>query len=150
MRKRQRVQEMVSAGGVVYRDTDGGPEVVICGRNYPAIWALPKGTPESGESHEETAVREVVEETGLKVNAEERIGAIDYRFVRAWDGVRCLKTVHFYLMTCVGGDTTSHDHEFDVVKWVPVQEALETLTYDDEVGIVQKGISLVPKHHRAP
>ena len=150
MRKRQRVQEMVSAGGVVYRDVNGGPEVVVCGRKYPAIWALPKGTPESGETHQETAVREVTEETGLKVNAEGRIGAIDYWFVRAWDGVRCHKTVHFYLMSSVGGDTSAHDHEFDMVKWVPIREALETLTYDDEVGIVQKGISLVEKHHRAP
>ena len=83
MRKRQRVQEMVSAGGVVYRDPGPGPEVVICGRNYPALWSLPKGTPEPGESHAETAVREVIEETGLQVQIERRIGAIDYWFVRA-------------------------------------------------------------------
>ena len=145
MRKRQRVQEMVSAGGVVYRDLGRGPEVVICGRNYPAIWGLPKGTPEPGESHEETALREVNEETGLQVKTDSRIGAIDYWFVRARDGVRCHKTVHFFLMTSVGGDTSFHDYEFDVVKWVPIQEAVDTLTHQDEVGIVQKGIPLVPK-----
>ena len=147
MRRRQRVQEMVSAGGVVYRDLGGGPEVAICGRNYPATWGLPKGTPEPGESHEETAVREVNEETGLQVKIESRIGAIDYWFVRARDGVRCHKTVHFYLMTPIGGDTSFHDREFDVVKWVPIQEALGALTHEDEVGIVQKGISLVPEDH---
>ena len=48
-------------------------------------------------------------------------------------------------MTSDGGDTSFHDDEFDVVKWVPIQESLDTLTYDDEVGIVQKGIPLVPK-----
>ena len=145
MRKRQRVQEMVSAGGVVYRDLGRGPEGGICGLNYPAVWGLPKGTPEPGESHEETAVREVNEETGLQVKSESLIGAIDYWFVRARDGVRCHKTVHFYLMTSVGGDTSFHDYEFDVVKWVPIQEAVDTLTHQDEVGIVQKGIPLVPK-----
>ena len=150
MSRRQLVQEMVSAGGVVYRDTNDGLEVVICGRNYPAIWALPKGTPEPGESSQETAVREVAEETGLQVKTEARIGDIDYWFVRAWDGVRCHKTVRFYLMTSVGGDTSCHDQEFDVVKWVPIQEAFEKLTHDDEVGIAQKGVSLVKRNHQAP
>jgi 8-oxo-dGTP pyrophosphatase MutT (NUDIX family) len=145
MKRRQRVEELVSAGGVVYRDLGGGTEVVICGRKYPALWGLPKGTPESGESHEETAVREVNEETGLQVRIECRIGAIDYWFVRARDGVRCHKMVHFYLMTSHGGDTSLHDHEFDMVKWVPIQESLDTLTYQDEVRIVQKGIPLVPE-----
>ena len=150
MRRRQRVQQMVSAGGVVYRNSGDRTEVAICGRNYPEIWGLPKGTPEPGESHEETALREVNEETGLQVKIEGRIDAIDYWFVRAQDGVRCHKTVHFYLMTSNGGNTSFHDHEFDVVKWVPLKEALDTLTYEDEVSIVQKGISLVPKDHGAP
>ena len=48
-------------------------------------------------------------------------------------------------MTSDGGDTSFHDHEFVVVKWVPIPESLDALTYEDEVGIVQKGISLVPK-----
>lgn len=143
MRRKQRVQKLESSGGVVYRIRDGVFEIALCGRNYPAIWGLPKGTPESNETQQETALREVREETGLEVEEQVFIDTIEYWFVRAQDGVRCHKMVHFYLMTTVGGDMSLHDHEFDVVKWFPIDEALESLTYENEVKIVQKGISLV-------
>ncbi len=143
MAQRQRVQQMVSAGGVVYRKGENGVEVIICGRTSPPTWGLPKGTPEAGESREETAVREVNEETGLDVVNDEFIDAIDYWFVRSQDGARCHKTVYFYLMSPTGGDISHHDDEFDVVRWMPVEEALDTLTYDNEVRVVQKGLALV-------
>ena len=148
MKRRQRVHELVSAGGVVHRVKDGNTEIAICGRNYPPLWALPKGTPDPGETQQETALREVREETGLEVDAEEFIDSIGYTFVRAFDGVRCVKTVHFYLMAPTGGDISLHDHEFDTVRWAPVDEALNILTYDNEVNIVQKGISMVPQERR--
>ena len=137
---------MVSAGGVVYRTGDNGVEVIICGRTSPPIWGLPKGTPEAGESREQTALREVNEETGLDVVNDEFIDAIDYWFVRSQDGARCHKTVYFYLMSPTGGDVSRHDREFDVVRWIPVEEALDTLTYPDEVRIVQKGVALVAQN----
>ena len=143
MRKRLTV-ELMSAGGLVYR-TNGncGVEVVICGREYPAVWGLPKGTPDPGETEEQTALREVREETGLKVVSERYIDSIRYWFVRASDGARCHKTVHYYLMRPVGGDLSQHDHEFDFVVWTSLEEASRTLTYENEVEIVQKGASMV-------
>jgi 8-oxo-dGTP pyrophosphatase MutT (NUDIX family) len=143
MRRKRREQELVSAGGVVYRVRDGQIEIALCGRNYPPLWGLPKGTPEPDETQVETALREVQEETGLDVEEQEFIDTIEYWFVRAQDGVRCHKMVHFYLMTAVGGDVSLHDHEFDVAQWTPLDEALKSLTYENEVIIVQKGISLV-------
>ena len=148
MRRKRRVQELESSGGLVYRIRDGVFDVALCGRNYPPIWGLPKGTPEPGETQLETALREVQEETGLEVEEQEFIDSIEYWFVRAQDGVRCHKMVHFYLMTAVGGDMSLHDHEFDVVKWSPIDEALKSLTYENEVNIVQKGISLVKTNSR--
>jgi len=124
-------------------------QVVICGRNSPRIWQLPKGTPEAGESIEETALREAEEETGLRLEVHESIDSIDYWFVSSIDGVRCHKTVHFYLMSATGGDINMHDHEFDTVRWVPVEDALKTLSYDNEVRIVQKGAALVSRQARA-
>src|SRR5215213_8188612 len=53
----------VSAGGVAFRRTPQGVEVVLVGRLEPERWVLPKGTPTRGESMEQTAVREVSEET---------------------------------------------------------------------------------------
>ena len=149
MRKRQTF-ELMSAGGVVYRtDTTGRVEVVICGRTYPEIWGLPKGTPDVGETEEQTALREVREETGLEVVTESYIDSIDFWFVRAVDGARCHKMVHFYLMRPVGGDVSRHDHEFDFVRWAQTDDACESLTYDNEVDIVQKGVSMVEQGVRA-
>ncbi len=143
MRKRQTV-ELMSAGGLVYRtDGESGIEVVICGREYPAVRGLPKGTPDPGEAKEQTALREVREETGLDVLIEGYIDSIRYWFVRASDGARCHKVVHYYLMRPVGGDLSRHDHEFDFVEWASSTEACRTLTYENEVEIVQKGASMV-------
>ena len=142
MRQRRPVEYLVSAGGVVHRAGESSGEVVLCGRSQPPIWSLPKGTPELGETRVQTAIREVVEETGLKVKIECFIDSIEYWFVRPTDGVRCHKSVLFYLMSATGGDTSRHDHEFDDVRWFPVPEALMTLTYGDETKVVKKGLSM--------
>jgi 8-oxo-dGTP pyrophosphatase MutT (NUDIX family) len=128
----------VSAGGVVYRrSAEAGPvEVALVGRLRPKRWALPKGTPEVGETLEGTAVREVGEETGLLVRIEQPLDQIQYWFV--WGGVRHFKTVHFYLMEMVGGDTANHDGEYDVVEWFPIAEALRRLSYPNEARVVDK------------
>jgi len=128
----------VSAGGVVYRrSAAAGPiEVALVGRLRPKRWALPKGTPEVGETLEGTAVREVGEETGLLVRIEQPLDQIQYWFV--WGGVRHFKTVHFYLMEMVGGDTANHDGEYDVVEWFPIGEALRRLSYPNEARVVDK------------
>ena len=139
------MENLVSAGGVVHRGGIDGVEVVICGRSSPQIWQLPKGTPDAGETIEETALREAEEETGLRLEIDEFIDSIDYWFVRSTDGVRCHKTVHFYLMSAIGGDVNQHDREFDTVQWLPAGDALETLSYDNEVRIVQKGAALVSR-----
>ena len=134
----------MSAGGVVLRAGENRGEVVLCGRSQPPIWSLPKGMPELGETRVQTAIREVSEETGLKVKIECFIDSIEYWFVRPTDGVRCRKSVLFYLMSATGGDTSRHDHEFDDVRWFPVPEALRTLTYGNEAKIVEKGLSMAP------
>ena len=136
-------ENLVSAGGVVYRSAQNGTEFVVCGRNNPRLWALPKGTPNPGETTEQTALREVREETGLEVSLERPLQSITYWFIRAADGVRCHKTVHFYLMSPVGGAVDQHYPEFDEVRWVPAQEALRLLTHPNEVKVVEQALELV-------
>ena len=143
MRKKLEL-DLVSAGGVVYRFGEGGGlEVAVCGRAYPEIWALPKGTPDGDESELQTALRETREETGLEVAEEGYVGSVKYAFVRARDGARIRKTVHFYLMRPVGGDLSMHDHEFDFARWMSVEDACRNLTHGSEVEIVQKSVSMV-------
>jgi 8-oxo-dGTP pyrophosphatase MutT (NUDIX family) len=149
MRREGGVKNLVSAGGVVYRISGGEPEVALCGLISPPLLALPKGTPDDGESREQTALREVREETGLEVEIEHFIDTIDYWFVGSSDGVRCHKTVFYYLMSPTGGDVSLHDHEFDEVTWLPATQAFEAMTYKDEVEVVRKGLSMVQETPRA-
>lgn len=130
------VERAVSAGGVVVREGTAGPEVVICGRDSDGVWGLPKGTPAEGESLEKAALREVSEETGLKVEIVKKVGVVEYWFAR--NGVRYHKWVHHYLMRATGGSTADHDFEYDRVEWFPIEEAIETLTFDNDKGIVQQ------------
>ncbi len=136
-----RTARATSAGGVVYRSDHGGTEVVLAHRRSPSVWALPKGTPADDETLEETATRETREETGLDVEVVARIEAIHYFFVRG--SVRFRKTVHFFLMRAVGGDTQRHDHEFDEVRWVPLGEAISLLTYPTERSVVERAAEMI-------
>lgn len=122
------------------RDITTGFEVVLCYRQSENLWALPKGTPEEGESKEETARREVMEESGLEVISGPSVGETRYSFAR--DGFIYEKVVYFYLMSAVGGDTGLHDEEFDLVEWVPVEQAMEQLTFKNESRILEKALSM--------
>lgn len=144
-RSDSRTETTVSAGGVVYRRGDDAIEVVICGRISDGVWGLPKGTPEDGESLEETAVREVSEETGLKVQIGEKVGVVEYWFART--GVRYHKWVHHYLFQATGGDTDSHDLEYDRVEWRPIENALKTLTFKNESDMLEKAREMIDTAH---
>ena len=163
-RSKRRVESLVSAGGVVYRQSDGRIEAVLCGRVLPGAsgrgprgvekgntgsegerirWSLAKGTPDAGETMEETALREVREETGLEVEMDSPLGAIEYWFVGREPDVRYHKTVHFYLMVPIGGGIELHDPEFDVVRWFSSDEALQTLAYANEVEVLGRALKLI-------
>jgi ADP-ribose pyrophosphatase YjhB (NUDIX family) len=126
----------VSAGGVVFRQVDGRDEVALVGRSAQGTWGLPKGTPAEGESMEQTALREVAEETGLEARMVELIGTIQYYFVAR--STRFHKAVHFFLMEAVGGDVGRHDHEYDLVEWFSLDDALARLSYPNEAEMVRR------------
>ena len=140
---KRKVERLVSAGGVVYRVDGDKIEAVLCGRRDPPRWSLPKGTPDKGESLEETALREVREETGLEVAIEAPIGNINYWFVSPNDRTHCNKTVHFYLMAHKGGCTELHDPEFDEVHWFSSEEALKSITYVNEARVLEKALTMI-------
>lgn len=152
--ERYRTIRAYSAGGVVFRLVPIPPtgesglcgwqaeeqpegslvEVALVGRSHAGIWALPKGTPQAGETVEQVAAREVQEETGLKVRLICYVGSISYSFVR--EQVRYHKQVRHFLFEAVGGDMALHDHEYDLVEWFPLPEACRRLTYQNEINIL--------------
>lgn len=130
-----------SAGGVVIRHTSVGAELVLGRRRRNrrhSMWSLPKGTPDGNETPEETALREVNEETGLEVRILDTIGDIHYRFVRG--GRRIDKTVHYYLMEATGGDLADHDHEFEEVRWFELAEAESVMRFPTERDILARAL----------
>lgn len=132
-------ERAVSAGGVVYRTGPGGQvEVLLCHRSQPPLWCLPKGTPDPGESIEETALREVREETGITATIVDSLGSIRYWFSRPSEGKRVDKTVHHFLMEPTGGSIDLHDHEFDVVEWVPMKDAVRRVSYRNEAIVLDR------------
>jgi len=128
-----------SSGGIVIRFHDGAPQLVVGRRRRErdgVTWTLPKGTPHPGEITEQTALREVAEETGLEVRIVRPFDSIEYTFVQG--GTRIHKTVHYYLMQPTGGDLGRHDHEFDEVRWIRFDEAPVLLTFDTERDLVAR------------
>ena len=136
---------LVSAGGIVYRKDADSIFIAVCGRNCPISFNLPKGTPEPHETRGQTALREVEEETGLRVQLGKYIVSVNYWVTNHPDypGQQLRKTVYYYLMEPIGGDFSRHDGEFDTVDWVDSRDISNTLSFENEVKIVQKGISLV-------
>jgi 8-oxo-dGTP pyrophosphatase MutT (NUDIX family) len=131
-----------SAGGVVHRAGPRGPEVVLAARRTrrgELAWGLPKGLIEEGERAEETAIREVREETGIEAEIERDLGEISYFYV--WEGVRVKKSVRFYLMRATGGDVSRHDHEMEEVAWFPLEDAPGKASYRTERELISRAVA---------
>ncbi len=138
------LRKAISAGGVVYRRARHGIEIVLVARPSEGLWALPKGTPEPGESMAETAVREVTEETGLSVRIAESLGTVRYQFTDR-DGQIVDKTVHHFLLEPVGGDLGDHDAEHDLVDWFDIHEAERLLTHRNQLHILNRAAETIEK-----
>ncbi|MGA9871997.1 MAG: NUDIX hydrolase [Rhodococcus sp. (in: high G+C Gram-positive bacteria)] len=133
---RLRTVRETSAGGLVVDGLDGPPSqrcAALIGRTDRRgrlLWSLPKGHIEQGETAEQTAMREVAEETGIRGSVLASLGSIDYWFVT--EGRRVHKTVHHYLLRFLGGELCDEDVEVTEVAWVPLSELASKLAYADE------------------
>lgn len=140
-----RTASQVSAGGVIYRKENSDFQVALCALGgEKKVWCLPKGLIEESETAEETALREVREETGLVGEIEGNIGDIEYWYVWRPDDTRYHKQVKFYLMRFLSGNIADHDWEVDEVRWYPIDEALRVISYKNEKEIVRKAAAMLP------
>ncbi|MFT4147976.1 MAG: NUDIX hydrolase [Micrococcaceae bacterium] len=141
----QQVEE-VSAGGIMVDfESDEAFVAVICrtNRGGKKEWCLPKGHVESGEELEDTALREVEEETGISGLIVDSLGTVEYSFVV--DGMRIHKTVYHFLMKKTGGYLTIEndpDQEADDAKWIPLYELKNHLSFPNEKRMLTKAYEI--------
>ncbi len=154
----------VSAGGVVLRNVSGEWQVAVIEprRDSPppnkkkskllsTLLALPKGLVDPGEKPDQTAIREVHEETGVTATLVTKLADIKYFYVRSWsDKQRVFKIVSFYLLKYESGsiDDISPDMRIEVQRalWLPLEEAAEKLAYKSEREVACKALEYVRTH----
>jgi 8-oxo-dGTP pyrophosphatase MutT (NUDIX family) len=128
-----------SAGGVVVRD---GDVIVIVpkrrGVHDERVLGLPKGHLDEQETELQAAIREVREETGVVAEPIGKLGEIAYTYESR--GYPVDKRVVFYLLEYRSGEL-AHDHEIEQVRWMPLEQAARSLTYEGEREMVQRALS---------
>ncbi|MCL5054478.1 MAG: NUDIX hydrolase [Firmicutes bacterium] len=129
---------LVSSGGVLYRSENGEIQVCLIAKKGMKVWALPRGRVEPGETPEETALREVKEETGFSAKILEKIDQIHFRFYSKIDDEYIHRIVHFYLMPWENEKPGKRDKEVDTARWYPIDKAIQMLKYENEKEILKK------------
>jgi len=134
-----------SAGGVLVHVVDDRQVLAaIRPEGKPeGLWALPKGRIGEGERSEETAVREVEEETGVRGTLVRKLG--DVRYVYTWKGERIFKVVSFFLLRYEAGKlgqlAKEYAHEVADVQWLPLDDAPRLLAYAGERQMAQEALA---------
>jgi 8-oxo-dGTP pyrophosphatase MutT (NUDIX family) len=158
-----------SAGGVVLRRMSGEWHIAAIepekeGSEKPSatrgnrrtvprkvVLALPKGLVDEGEKPDQTALREVREETGITASLISKLSDIKYVYVRSWgDGERVFKIVSFYLLRYQSGriDDISPEMRIEVRRalWLPLEDGPTKLAYSGERQVVRKALEYVQSH----
>ena len=132
------IVRQVSSGGVIFRKNDASVEIALVAVKDGKVWCLPKGIIDKGEEPDETAIREVSEETGLKGRVIEKLGEINYWYYLKEENAKCRKTVHFFLLEYETGDISKHDWEVDKAAWFQIDDALKIASHKNERDIIEK------------
>jgi 8-oxo-dGTP diphosphatase len=130
-----------AAGGLLYRETSSGNEVMIVHRKRYGDWVLPKGKLKPGESFTEAARREVEEETGCSINLGEYLGAIGYQVDHL------PKVVLFWQMSLAEQHDISDKGEVEEVEWMETTEALQRLTHFEERAFLSRMLTSTRSYH---
>ena len=144
------MERELSAGGVLIRRISGRPHLAaIRPQGKPeGVWALPKGNLDAGERPDETAVREVLEETGVYGRLVEKLGDVKYSYTRR-GGVRVFKIVSFYLLRAGRGRLGDIEERMRVevaeARWLPLADAPRLLAYGGEREMAAKALARFPR-----
>ncbi|MCL5439161.1 MAG: NUDIX domain-containing protein [Patescibacteria group bacterium] len=152
-----------SAGGIVHKRENNKILILVAQHSQHHGWVFPKGLigPSTGsgqekkETKEEAAVREVEEETGILGKIEKELPAVTYWY--QFEGnpstgsgqEKIKKTVYYFLMQYVSGDTKNHDHEMENVEWLDIHEVEKRLTYKSDKQVWQVALRAINRRLKA-
>ena len=135
-------RDEVSAGGVVYRRKGDTFEVLVGKDAGYHRWVLPKGLVSTGENFEQAALREVEEEVGVRGRLVAPLGEPE-KYVYMARGVRVFKRVYYFLIEYLSGDEQVHDREMEDVRWLPIDEAIETVAYRETQSVLRRAQTML-------
>jgi 8-oxo-dGTP diphosphatase len=130
----QPVKIVAAAGGLVWRPTNKGRELIVIRRRRHQDWTLPKGKVKPSESWLLCAIREVQEETGFDVEVESHAGWVCY------DTGDITKVVRFWNMKPLGESRFESSEEVLSVHWLAPQDAVKRLDHEGERDLVAQAI----------
>jgi 8-oxo-dGTP pyrophosphatase MutT (NUDIX family) len=123
---------------VIFRKSDDHFDVGLIATKNRTVWTLPKGIIDKDESPEMAAVREIQEETGLTGSIVDKLGEKSYWFYLKDENAKCKKTVTYFLLEHVSGETNNFSWEVDEAGWFPLDEAINMLHYKSDKEILIK------------
>jgi len=139
---KQNSKREFSAGGAVYKKDNGQILWLVCKHSGYHQWVLPKGLIDEGEKAEETAVREVAEECGIKTKIIAKIPDPE-KYIYTMNGVKIFKLVQYFLMEYISGDIANHDFEMEAVEWLDYDAARSLLNWHGAKTVLEKAQKLL-------
>ena len=135
------MREEKSCGALCFLEEQDGRRVLLVKHRAGGHWAFPKGHVEPGESEEQTARREVLEETGVEIEI-----LPGYRETNRYSPCRgVMKEVVYFRARALGNETRPQPEEIRIAKFVPIPEAMALLTYDADRRLLEKAENLGKK-----
>jgi len=133
-----------SAGGIVFKKENNKVFILISQHSGHHGWVFPKGRigdHVENEDKEDTALREVKEETGVNGKILKTLKPVTYWY--KWEGKSIKKTVYYFLMEYVSGDIEDHDWEMENVEWLPIEQVRKRLSYPSDKKVWKEAVKLV-------
>jgi len=132
------IKYLHSSGGIIFTKANNVIQVALISTKNNTVWTIPKGLIDKGEKPENTAIREIMEETGLVGRVVDKLGENSYWFYLKEKNMKCRKTVSYFLLAYVSGKIEDYGREVDEAKWFALDDALKIVSYSSDRDIIEK------------